>query len=421
MPAERIIATYRVESPLPLEDAAAVLAGEQSSGTFVSVPGETDELRHRHGAVVESVREIDQSKTPALPGSRFKGPRNVLFRRGDIRVSWPVENVGHNLPTLVSTVGGNLFELSQFSGLRLQDIELPPSFAKAFPGPRFGAAGTRKLTGVEGRPLIGTIIKPSVGLSPKQTADLVATLAEAGIDFVKDDELMANPPHSPFRERLAAVSNVINRHADKTGKRVMVAYNITDELDAMRANYDAVVAAGGTCAMISLNSVGLVATKAICDRGALVIHGHRNGFGAINRHPLLGLDFVAYHKLFRLAGVDQHHVNGIANKFWEDDESVVRSMQACAEPFLGGPAVLPVVSSGQTGLQAPETYRRTQTIDLLYQAGGGILAHPAGPAAGVAALRQAWEAAVSGVALADYAELHSELKQSMTKFAGVNA
>ena len=83
---------------------------------------------------------------------------------------------------------------------------------------------------------------------------------------------------------------------------------------------------------------------------------------------------------------------------------------------LGGYSILPVVSSGQTGLQAPETYRRTKTIDLLYMAGGGIIAHPGGPAAGVSALRQAWEAAVSGVALNDYARDHVELRQSIEKF-----
>ncbi len=71
------------------------------------------------------------------------------------------------------------------------DLELPPSFAQHFRGPKFGVAGCRELTGVQGRPLIGTIIKPSIGMTPQQTADLVKTLAEAGIDFVKDDELMA--------------------------------------------------------------------------------------------------------------------------------------------------------------------------------------------------------------------------------------
>lgn len=420
MSAERLIATYRVETPLPLEKAAAVLAGEQSSGTFTAVPGETDELRTRHGAIVEAITELDESKTPALPGCRVGGNRN-LYHRADVRISWPIENFGHNLPTLLATISGNLYELSQFSGIKLLDFDVPGSFAAKFPGPKFGVAGTRKMASVEGRPLIGTIIKPSIGLSPQQTAELVDTLCGAGIDFIKDDELMANPAHSPLADRVKAVMAVINRHADKTGKKVMYAFNITGELEEMRAGYDAVFNAGGTCAMLSINHVGPVAAKVICDRGQLVIHGHRNGFGAMHRHPLLGIDYVAYQKLWRLVGIDQMHVNGIANKFWEDDDSVVRSMTSLATPFLNGPNVLPVVSSGQTGLQAPETYRRTKTIDLLYQAGGGIIGHPGGPAAGVNALRQAWEAAVSGVPLEDYAKTHTELAQSMSKFAGARA
>jgi len=412
MSAERITATYRVETPLELERAAAVLAGEQSSGTFVDVPGETEELRNRFRARVERVTETDRVATPSIPGARS----SESYRRGEVVVSWSIENVGYNLPTLVSTLQGNLYELREFSGLKLMDIEFPDSFAEVFRGPRFGVEGTRRLTGVEGRPIIGTIIKPSVGMSPHQTADLVTVLVEAGIDFIKDDELMADPPHSPFDQRVDAVMRVINDHADRTGKKVMYAFNVSDELDAMLEHYDRIVDSEGTCAMVSLNSVGLSGVKKLCDQGTLAIHGHRNGWGALNRHSMLGIDFRAYQKLWRLAGVDQIHVNGIANKFWEDDDSVVRSMEACRTPLLGGMPVLPVVSSGQTGLQAPETYRRTKTIDLLYMAGGGIMAHPSGPAAGVAALQQAWEAAVSGVEINEFAKTHAELRQQIEKF-----
>jgi ribulose-bisphosphate carboxylase large chain len=84
--------------------------------------------------------------------------------------------------------------------------------------------------------------------------------------------------------------------------------------------------------------------------------------------------------------------------------------------MLGGYSILPVVSSGQTGLQAPETYRRTKTIDLLYMAGGGIMAHPGGAPAGVRAIRQAWEAAVKGVTLEEYAKEHIELREQIKKF-----
>jgi ribulose-bisphosphate carboxylase large chain len=188
----------------------------------------------------------------------------------------------------------------------------------------------------------------------------------------------------------------------------------------MLEHYDRIVDSEGTCAMVSLNSVGLSGVKKLCDQGTLAIHGHRNGWGALNRHPMLGIYFRAYQKLWRLAGVDQIHVNGIANKFWEDDDSVVRSIEACRTPLLGGMPVLPVVSSGQTGLQAPETYRRTKTIDLLYMAGGGIMAHPSGPAAGVAALQQAWEAAVSGLEINEFAKTHSELRQQIEKFGPNN-
>ncbi|MEI6195372.1 MAG: RuBisCO large subunit C-terminal-like domain-containing protein, partial [Verrucomicrobiota bacterium] len=271
-------------------------------------------------------------------------------------------------------------------------------------------------TGAVDRPLIGTIIKPSIGLSPQQTAPLVKALAEAGIDFIKDDELMADPPHSPFDERVDAIMRVLNAHADRTGKKVMYAFNVSDELDAMQRHYEKVVSSGGTSVMISLNSVGLAGAKKICDLGALAIHGHRNGWGMLNRHPLLGVEFPAYQKLWRLAGVDQLHVNGIANKFWESDDSVVRSIESCLKPLLGGMSVLPVVSSGQWGGQAPETFRRTQTVDLLYMAGGGIMAHPDGPAAGVRSLQKWWEAAVEGLTMEQAAAKYPELQKSVEKF-----
>ena len=413
---ERIFATYLIETPLAVEKAAAVLAGEQSSGTFVAVPGETEELKQRFAARVERITPLETVTAPSLPGAKSASGQ---FQRAEIVVSWSLENMGCNLPALVSTIQGNLYEITAFTGLKLRDVEFPASFARHFRGPKFGVTGSRRLTHAEGRPLIGTIIKPSIGLSPPQTAELVETLAEAGIDFIKDDELMADPPHSPFDERVDAIMRVINAHADRTGKKVMYAFNVSDELDAMQRHYDKVVKSGGNCAMISLNSVGLAGAKKICDLGALAIHGHRNGWGALNRHPLLGIEFSAYQKIWRLAGVDQLHVNGIANKFWESDDSVVRSMEACAKPLLGGMSVLPVVSSGQWGGQAGETYRRTKTVDLLYMAGGGIMAHPDGPAAGVRSLQKWWAAAVEGLTLEQAAAKYPELQISVEKFGGI--
>ncbi|HKI68844.1 MAG TPA: ribulose 1,5-bisphosphate carboxylase, partial [Verrucomicrobiae bacterium] len=151
---DRVSATYLIETPLSVEIAAASVAGEQSSGTFVAVPGETDELKQRFAARVEKITPLEVVSIPSLPGARHAGNK---FQRAEVVVSWSVENMGDNLPTLVSTIQGNLYELSQFSGLKLMDLELPSSFAQYFQGPRFGVAGCRELAGVQGRPLIGTI------------------------------------------------------------------------------------------------------------------------------------------------------------------------------------------------------------------------------------------------------------------------
>lgn len=410
---ERITATYYIETPYPPEDAALVLAGEQSSGTFVAVPGETEELKQRFAARVESVERLETVTNPAIPGAIAS---NGAYHRAMVKVSWSLENFGYNLPVMVSTLQGNLYEIKQFTGLKLMDIDLPSSFAEHFKGPAFGIDGCRSLTHVYDRPLIGTIIKPSLGLSPEETASIVSELANAGIDFIKDDELLSSSANSSFNDRVDAVMKVVNENADRTGKKIMYAFNISAEMDEMLLRYEKILNTGGTCAMISINSCGLTAAKKICDQRELAIHAHRNGWGMMNRHPLLGIDFKAYQKIWRIAGVDQLHVNGIQNKFWESDDSVVNSIEACLTPLFHHHKILPVVSSGQWGGQAFETWRRTQTTDLLYMAGGGIMAHPSGAAGGVKALQQAWNAAVSGMTLEEAAITFTEFNQSVEKF-----
>ncbi len=413
-PAERLEADYLIETASDPHRAAEVMAGEQSSGTFVPVPGETPELKARSAARVERLEVLDEPVTaPSLPSTMSTEPGRL--RRARVTLSWPMANLGPSLPNLLATVAGNLFELRQFTGLRVEELRLPQAFADAYPGPRFGIAGTRRLTGVERRPLIGTIVKPSVGFGPAETAALVEQLCTGGIDFIKDDELQADGPHCPFDERVRAVMGVINAHADRTGKKVMYAFNATGELDQMRRRHDLLVREGGTCLMASINSVGLTGMIELGRFSELPIHAHRNGWGALTRHPLLGWSYVAWQKIWRLAGADHMHVNGLANKFSETDESVMRSARECLTPmFPDKPCFcVPVFSSGQTVRQAPGTFAGLGSTDLIVTAGGGIMAHPAGPAAGVAAFREAWQAAVAGVPLAEQARTHPALAQAL--------
>ena len=408
---DRFEADYLIETPLDPARAAEVMAGEQSSGTFVRLPGETDALRDRSAARVERLEKLGAVADPSLPCKL--ADRGQGYRRARVTLSWPMANIGPDLPNLMATIAGNLFELREFSGLRIEDIRLPPAFADAGPGPRFGIAGTRRLAGVASGPLIGTIIKPSVGLSPAETAALAGELAVAGIDFIKDDELQADGPACPFEDRARAVMAVLNAHADKTGKRVMYAFNLTGEVDAMRRRHDLVRDLGGSCVMVSLNSVGLAGMLALARHSALPIHAHRNGWGALSRAPMLGWSYPAWSKLWRLAGADHLHVNGLQNKFSESDDSVIASARSLLTPlFAGKPCIpMPVFSSGQSAVQPPETWRRLGSADCIYAAGGGIMGHPDGPAAGVQSLRDAWEAAMAGIP----AETHAASRPALAR------
>jgi len=417
---DRIYARYWIETAFPLAQAAATMAGEQSTGTFLRVPGETDELRERYAARVESIEEGEPAPAPSLPGSGTPANWDGVRRTAEVMLSWPLENIGPSLPNLLATVAGNLSELKAFSGLKLLDLTLPSQFLTAYQGPQFGIAGTRAFTGVYERPLIGTIIKPSLGMSPEATAEQVRILAEAGIDFIKDDELQTDGSHCPFEDRVTAVQAVLNRHRDRTGKRVMYAANLTGDLDQMLRRHDQILANEGTCAMVSMNSIGLPAMKMLRAHSQLVIHGHRNGWGMLGRSPAIGMSFVAFQKLWRLAGIDHTHVNGLRNKFCEPDESVIASARACLTPMFPPPAagceIMPVFSSGQSARQAPDTFRALGSTDLIYACGGGILGHPMGVAAGVRSLQQAWEAAIQDIPLTTYAASHPELASALELF-----
>jgi len=418
MSQDRVLATYHIETPYDLEYAAKVMAGEQSTGTFITVPGETEELKDRFAAKVVSIEELEVVSTPTLPGSKLPNRSNesISYHRGRVVLSFPLHNFGPSIPNLLATVAGNLYELREFSGLRLMDLELPNAFMEKYPGPQFGIEGTRKLANVYNRPFIGTIVKPSIGLTPDDLRVIVRDLAMAGIDFIKDDELNANPPYAPLKERVKAAMEEIERAADKTGKKVMYAFNITDDIDQLERNHETVVKAGGNCVMVGINSIGLAGVAHVRKFSEVPIHGHRNQWGAMTRCPQLGMEFTAYQKLCRLAGVDHLHCNAIDSKFYESNESVTKSVKDCITPMFSGYTAMPVLSSGQWAGTAPISYASMETIDVMHLAGGGIIGHPGGSEAGVKSMIQGWEAAVSGVSLNEYAETHIELKQAIEKF-----
>ena len=413
----RIEADYLIETAIDPMQAAEIMAGEQSSGTFRPVPAETPELKIRAAARIEQLEALEPVMTPTLPGAMQPKDKQI-WHRALVTLSWPLDNIGPSLPNLITTIAGNLFELQPLSGIRLLDLRLPTAFAERYAGPKFGIQGTRALAGVPERPLIGTIIKPSVGLSAEATGALVTDLCAGGIDFIKDDELQADGPACPFEDRVKSTMRAVNAAADKTGKKAMVAFNLTGEIDEMRRRHDLVLDYGGTCVMVNLTGVGMSGMIDIGRHTELPIHAHRAGWGALTRDPLLGWSYPAWSKLWRLAGADHMHVNGFDNKFTESNESVAASVASLKDPLFGNSPMcaVPVFSSGQTVRQAAATLNAAGSPDVLVTAGGGIIAHPDGVTEGVKAMRQAYDAAMQGVDVDVYAKEYHELTAALAAF-----
>lgn len=255
-------------------------------------------------------------------------------------------------------------------------------------------------------------------MSARKTAAVVVELCAAGIDFVKDAELQANGPSCPFYKRAQAVMAVINAHADKTGRQVMYAVNLTGEVDEMRARHDLVADPGGTCVMPGLDSIGLTGILALRRHAGLPIHAYRNGWCYLSRHPALGFDYRAWSVFWRLAGADHLHVNGIVNRSCKPDDSVIASARAVtAPPSLAHPAVvMPVFSSGQVARQAHATWAALGHAGLVFAAGSGIMAHPGGPEGGVRSIRDAWEAAMAGISLDHAARESRALGRALERY-----
>ncbi|MDE3174604.1 MAG: ribulose-bisphosphate carboxylase large subunit family protein [Pseudomonadota bacterium] len=411
--------TYRIETSGEVAALADKIASDQSTGTFVPTPGETPELKARVGARVVALRALPSQASPSFPetdpGSH--GP----YHRGEADIEFPLEAIGTDLAALTTIAIGGVFSIKGFNGIRIVDMRLPREFAAAHPGPQFGIAGSRALTGVKERPIVGSIVKPALGLRPHETAEMVRELVEADVDFIKDDEKLMSPAYSSLADRVKAIMPIILDREQKTGKKVMYAFGISHaDPEVMVRNHDIVVDAGGNAAVININSIGYGGFSFLRKRSRLVLHAHRNGWDILTRHPGLGLDFRVYQQFWRLLGVDQFQINGIGAKYWEPDDSFVRSFEALRQPlFSPSDRPLPVAGSGQWGGQAPETFARTgRTQDLLYLCGGGVVSHPGGPASGVRAVRQAWEATVAGIPLETYARSHRELAQSIARFGG---
>ena len=184
---EFVIATYlyRIPSAVDIHKAAGAVAEMQSTGTWVALDLETEAIRQRHAARVVALWEVPDHETT--------GPTGRDTQDWVIQIAYPSHNIGAQIPLLLATVYG---ECAALGDLKLLDLHLPESFVGAFKGPKFGLDGIRELVGAADRPLLITMIKPALGLTPKESADVFYQAAIGGSDGVKDDELLVSHPWS---------------------------------------------------------------------------------------------------------------------------------------------------------------------------------------------------------------------------------
>ena len=199
--------TYRIETAGDVGALAAKIASDQSTGTFVPIPGETPQLKARVGARVVDLRNLEPVSVPSFPEAHPNA--RGLYACGEADIEFPLDAIGTDLVALMTIAIGGVFSIKGFSGIRVVDMKLPPEFAAAHPGPQYGIDGSRSLTGVKERPIIGSIVKPALGLRPHETAEMARELVDADVDFIKDDEKLMSPAYSNLADRVNAVMPII--------------------------------------------------------------------------------------------------------------------------------------------------------------------------------------------------------------------
>lgn len=391
-----LICSFHVE-PLnqPLDVIAGGVAAESSVGTWTEL-------------------------TTEKPYIREKAAKVFSIEGDEVEIAYPIELFEPgNMPNILSSVAGNVFGLEDVKHLRLNDIRFPGRLVRSFPGPRYGIEGVRGILGVEKRPLVGTIIKPKLGLVTKDHAQVAYDAWVGGCDVVKDDENLSSQGFNRFEERVTETLAMRDKAEQETGERKVYLANVSAETEEMKRRARFVEDHDGRYMMIDIITCGFSALQTMREAGfKLAIHAHRAGHAAFTRSRVHGINMRVIAKVARMLGVDQLHVGTAVGKMAETVEEVRANIEALTEPMYGLNRALPVASGGLH----PGMVHKLMGLfgnDVVIQAGGGIHGHPDGTVKGATALRQAVDAVMEGETLVDYAKSHGELGKALSRWGVV--
>src|SRR3984893_15660759 len=391
-----ILCAFRV-TPQPGVDpneAGAAVAGESSTATWTVVW--TDRL---------SAYEHYQAKcyrVDPVPGT----DQDICYIAYDIDLFEE-----GSIANLTSSIIGNVFGFKALKALRLEDMRIPPHYAKTFQGPAHGIVMEREYLNKYGRPLLGATVKPKLGLSAKNYGRVVYEALRGGLDFTKDDENINSQPFMRWRDRFLHSMEAVNRAQAETGEIKGHYCNVTAAtMEDMYERAEFAAELGSVIVMIDL-TVGYTAIQSMAKwarRNGVLLHLHRAGHGTYTRQKNHGVSFRVIAKWMRLAGVDHIHAGTVVGKLEGDPNmiaghyDVLRLNSIKADPVKGlyfdqewasMPGVMPVASGG---IHAGQMHQLLHYLgeDVVLQFGGGTIGHPMGIAAGAEANRVALEVMV---------------------------
>ena len=392
-----VVCKYRVTTDLPMEKAAEAIAAEQSTGTWTGISTLNDEVFRNYAA-----------KVTAIDGDMV----TIAFPEADFSIK-----VGA-VPQILSVISGNLYGLSALKGVRLEDVEFPKGILRQYKGPKFGDAGLREILHRPEKPLVGTIVKPKIGLSPKDTAKYIYEAGSGGLTNGKDDETLVDQAFCPIEDRTKAVAEALDRLREE-GHYMVHAINISTNGQDVRELAEDVQKWGASQLMIDVLTCGYGAIQAVAEdpKIKVPIHVHRTMHAAMTKDPTNGISMRVIAKLVRMCGGDALHIGTLGVGKMEGAITEGKQNQlACQSDDVPYKKVMPVCSGGMYPGIVPAVIKAAGTNNLQIQAGGGVAGHPEGVRAGAMAMCQAVDSAFEGVDSEKYAETHHELRLALDRW-----
>lgn len=408
---EYVVATYLIKLPREVDviKKAEALAVGQTIGTWVPIPGVTDEIREKYMGKVIRIFDV-----PAFELTTQIEEEQLCYL---IQIAYPAANFGGDFPLMLTALLGN--DASTSAQVKLMDIEFPPQFLEKFNGPRFGVEGIRKQFNIYERPLLLNMIKPCTGTSPEQGAEIFYQAAKGGVDLIKDDELFGNPQYNPTEKRTKAYKEAARRVYEETGHSVYYFANVTRGVDDLLGGIHKIEDAGADGLMVNFAILGYSALKYIAENTRLPILGHSAGAGMYTEGAMSGMATpLAVGKLARLAGADIVMLNTPYGGYPLRKQKYMQTIEQLVLPLNGIRAAMPSIGGGvHPGIV--ETYIKEAGKDIVLAAGGSIQGHSMGAEAGAKAMRDAIDIVCAKQNFPEAAKGHPELENAIARWGYV--